>query len=83
MKYLVALSAGGFAEYGGKYYYQDFQVIDAENYKEAKDIYNQKNNCEMFRGETLGLFENFNPILVGHPPIEQSTLCFYRKEDKQ
>lgn len=79
MQYLVALSAGGFAEDDGKYYYQDFKVIEAETEKQAEEIYNEQRKDKMFCGKCLGFLENFNPILVGHPPIEEGTLGFYRK----
>ena len=78
MKYLVALSTGGFAEDDGKYFYQDFKVIEADTEEKAEEIYNEQREYKMFNGECLGLIEDFNPILIGHPAIEQSTLCLYK-----
>ena len=81
MKYLVALSTGGFPEDGGEYFYENFKIIEADTEEDAVKIYNDQREYKMFNGECLGLVEDFNPILIGHPPIEQSTLCFYEKEE--
>lgn len=52
MKYIVALSTGGLMECP-EMYYENFQVIEAENDKQAEEIYNKKNNCNYFWGVTL------------------------------
>lgn len=51
-KYIVGLSTGGLMECP-QITYERFQVIDAETPKEAKDKYDEINNCGYFWGRTI------------------------------
>lgn len=51
-KYLVATWVGGVME-NPEITYEKFQVIEANDPKEACEIYNQRNNCVYYYGTTL------------------------------
>lgn len=51
-KYIVGLSTGGLMECP-QVTYERFQVIEAETPKEAKDKYDEINNCNYFYGRTI------------------------------
>lgn len=51
-KYIVGLLCGGLMESPGLYH-SDGQIIEAENKKEAEEIYNSKNNCSFFYGDVV------------------------------
>jgi len=48
-KYLVALCVGGIME-DPEISYTEYEIIEAQNGKEAVAIYNKKNNCKFYYG---------------------------------
>lgn len=70
-KYIVALATGGLMECPVMYF-EDFQVIDAENEKQAQEIYNEKNKCNFFYGLCLGEVNEKTKWLIGRKrPIKR------------
>lgn len=51
-KFIVALCVGGLMEMP-ELTYERFQVIEAENEKQAQQIYNERNKCNYFYGSTI------------------------------
>ena len=51
-EYLVALRCGGLME-SPEVYYEDYQVIRADNEQEAREKYNKINNCSYFYGHVI------------------------------
>lgn len=60
-KYIVALATGGLME-SPKVYYENFQIIEAENKDEAKEIYDKKNNCNYFWGKVICKYDETNNV---------------------
>lgn len=58
-KYVVALLTGGVMEQPN-FAYEDYQIIEATNEKEAEDIYNQVNECEYYYGHCVGTVVEIN-----------------------
>ena len=52
-KYIVAEQTGGLQE-SPELRYSRYDIIEANNEKEGRDIYNKKHNCYYFYGETIG-----------------------------
>lgn len=53
MKYLVALAVGGIME-KPEFTYEDPQIIEAEDKKDAERIYEKINECTYFGAKCLG-----------------------------
>ncbi len=58
-KHVVALLTGGVPEQP-EFAYEDYQIIEADNDKEAEDIYNQINECEYYYGHCVGKVVEIN-----------------------
>lgn len=50
--YLVATACGGIME-DPEIHYEDYQVIRADNKKEAEEKYNKINNCSYYYGSVI------------------------------
>ena len=56
MEYLVAERAGGLMEMPD-WSFSNFNIIDANNEQEARDIYNERHNCNFFMVVLLDIFK--------------------------
>jgi len=64
--FLVALQTGGLMENPGKQY-DDYQIVYADNEKQAVSLYNTKNKCSFFYGECIGEIESgFVKVPIGN-----------------
>jgi len=52
MEYIIALQVGGLMEQP-EITHHDAEVIEANNEKEAVEIYNEKNKCSFFYGDSV------------------------------
>lgn len=51
-KYLVALACGGLME-DPTVWYTNYQIISADTEEDAREKYNELNNCDFFYGKVL------------------------------
>lgn len=58
-KYLVAMLCGGTME-NPEVYYRDYQIISADNDEEARNKYNELNNCSYFYGDVVVRLDTLN-----------------------
>ena len=65
MEYLVEERAGGLMEMPDWIFY-NFNIIDANNEQEARDIYNKRHNCNFFYGSVVGYIQNGNFTLTNN-----------------
>ena len=72
-KYIVGLSIGRLMECP-QITYERFQVIDAETPKEAKDKYDEINNCSYFYGRTICEYTDRTSHLLKSRNITYETL---------
>lgn len=77
-KYIVGLSTGGLME-SPQIIYERFQVIEAETPKEAKDKYNEINNCDYFYGRTICEYTERTSNLLKSRSMSHETLELLRK----
>ncbi len=76
-KYIVGLSTGGLME-SPQITYDRFQVIETETPEEAKDKYDEINNCSYFYGVTLCEYNDRTSHLLKSISITDETLELLR-----
>jgi hypothetical protein len=80
-KYIVALHCGGLME-APEIYHTSGQIIEANTEKEAVEIYNKKNNCYYFYGDTVAQYKDGKWEITDHKITKYQLESLIKQNEK-